>query len=60
MISLSLLAAAFLFRLLYGLSKDFRTGVEDEKQIFLIGLKFYTTRQWKRPGARYQGPREAN
>jgi hypothetical protein len=41
-----LLALVFLFRLWYGLSSPFWTGTEDEKQIYLIGLKFYTTRAW--------------
>ena len=39
-----LLVLAFLFRLWYGLSSPF--WMEDEKQIYLLGLKFYTTRQW--------------
>jgi hypothetical protein len=36
-----LLACAFLFRLSFGLCSDFWT--DDEKQIYLIGLKFYAT-----------------
>jgi hypothetical protein len=41
-----ILAAFFLFRLAYGLSLDFRPAVGDERQIYLIGLKFYTTHAW--------------
>lgn len=37
---------AFCFRLGFGLCSDFWTGTEDEKQIYLIGLKFYTTGNW--------------
>lgn len=40
------LLAAFSFRLFFGLCSEFWTGTEDEKQIYLIGLKFYTTRNW--------------
>ncbi|MDQ2855993.1 MAG: hypothetical protein M3R68_06670 [Acidobacteriota bacterium] len=40
----ALLALAFLFRLAFGLCSEF--WFEDEKQIYLIGLKFYTTGQW--------------
>jgi hypothetical protein len=40
----SLLCLAFLFRLGLGLCSEF--WFEDEKQIYLIGLKFYTTGQW--------------
>jgi len=39
-----LLALAFLFRLGFGLCLPFWT--DDEKQIYLIGLKFYATRAW--------------
>ncbi|MDQ2975613.1 MAG: hypothetical protein M3R69_09420 [Acidobacteriota bacterium] len=42
----SLLALAFLFRLAFGLCLDFWTGTEDEKQVYLIGLKFFTTGTW--------------
>lgn len=49
------LALAFLFRLAFGLCLDFWTGVEDEKQIYLIGLKFYTTGAWP-----YFGPDVTN
>ena len=40
----ALLAAAFFFRLWYGTCSEFWRA--DEKQIFLIGLKSYTTRTW--------------
>jgi hypothetical protein len=40
----ALLAAAFLFRLAYGLSSQF--WADDERQIYLIGLKFYSTAAW--------------
>jgi hypothetical protein len=36
----------FCFRLAYGLSLDFRPDVGDERQIYLIGLKYYTTGTW--------------
>jgi hypothetical protein len=36
-----LLACAFLFRLWFGVCSDFWT--DDEKQVYLIGLKFYAT-----------------
>ncbi len=49
----SLLTLAFLFRLAFGLSSDFWN--EDEKQIYLIGLKFYTTGAWP-----YFGPDVTN
>src|SRR5215470_12523802 len=38
------LAAAFLFRLAFGLTSAFWR--DDEKQIYLIGLKFFATRAW--------------
>jgi len=38
------LVLIFIFRLLYGLSMEF--WFEDELQIYLIGLKFYTTKLW--------------
>jgi len=38
------LLVAFVFRLIYGLCSQFRD--EDAKQIYLIGLKFYTTGGW--------------
>ena len=38
------LLALFSFRLLFGLSSEFY--FEDETQIFLIGLRHYTTGQW--------------
>lgn len=38
------LILAFLFRLAFGLSSEFWN--EDEKQIYLIGLKYYTTGAW--------------
>lgn len=48
-----LLITAFVFRLGFGLSSDFWT--EDEKQIYLIGLKFYATGAWP-----YFGPDVSN
>lgn len=39
-----LLAALFAFRLAYGLASEF--WFEDELQIYLIGLKSFTTRTW--------------
>ena len=44
LIFFSLLLLAFLFRLGFGLSSQFQD--EDTKQIYLIGLKFYTTGAW--------------
>lgn len=41
---LSLLLLLFLFRLVFGLCSEF--WYEDEKQIYLIGLKYYTTGAW--------------
>jgi hypothetical protein len=40
----ALLAAAFLFRLGFGLCSQFQDS--DTKQIYLLGLKFYTTGAW--------------
>lgn len=40
----SLLLLAFLFRLFFGLCSQFQD--EDTKQIYLLGLKFYTTGAW--------------
>ena len=48
-----LLILAFLFRLGFGLCLPFWT--DDEKQIYLIGLKFYCTRLWP-----YFGPDVTN
>src|SRR5882757_5308770 len=39
-----LLSLAFLFRLFFGLSSQFLDP--DTKQIYLLGLKFYTTGAW--------------
>src|SRR6185436_7970780 len=39
-----LLTLAFLFRLGFGLCLPFWT--DDEKQLYLVGLKFYCTRAW--------------
>lgn len=39
------LCVAFLYRLAFGLSSDLWTNV-DNKQIYLLGLKFYTTGLW--------------
>lgn len=44
LIFFSLLLLAFVFRLLFGLCSPFQE--EDTKQIYLIGLKFYTTGAW--------------
>ncbi|MCM3906111.1 MAG: hypothetical protein ND866_30875 [Pyrinomonadaceae bacterium] len=41
---ITLLAVAFFFRLGFGLCSEFWTN--DEKQIYLTGLKFYTTGEW--------------
>ena len=40
------LALAFLFRLAFGLCLGLGTSQADEKQIYLIGLKCYTTGAW--------------
>jgi hypothetical protein len=39
-----LLAACFVFRLLFGLSREF--FFEDETQIFLLGFRYYSTGEW--------------
>jgi hypothetical protein len=39
-----LLCCAFLFRLIFGLSSQF--WADDERQVYLIGLKFYSTGAW--------------
>jgi hypothetical protein len=44
LIFFSLLLLAFLFRLFVGLCSQFRDS--DTKQIYLLGLKFYTTHTW--------------
>lgn len=44
LIFFSLLPLAFLFRLFVGLCSEFRDS--DTKQIYLLGLKFYTTHAW--------------
>lgn len=44
LIFFSLLLLAFLFRLFIGLCSQFRDS--DTKQIYLLGLKFYTTHAW--------------
>ncbi len=44
LIFFSLLLLAFLFRLVFGLCSQFLDP--DTKQIYLLGLKFYTTRAW--------------
>ncbi len=41
---LALLALLFLFRLAFGLASNFWT--EDERQIYLIGLRFFATGRW--------------
>ena len=40
----ALLACAFLFRLGYGLCSQF--WADDERQVYLVGLKFYATGAW--------------
>ena len=40
------LLLAFCFRLSFGLCSDFWANSDDEKQIYLIGLKYSTTGQW--------------
>jgi hypothetical protein len=40
------LVLAFFFRLGFGLCLDFWRGSEDEKQVYLIGLKYFTTGAW--------------
>lgn len=40
----ALLCAAFLFRLAFGLCSQF--WADDERQVYLIGLKFYSTGAW--------------
>jgi hypothetical protein len=49
----SLLLLAFVFRLFFGLCSQFQD--EDTKQIYLLGLKFYTTGTWP-----YFGPDVTN
>jgi len=44
LIFLALLLLAFAFRLFVGLCSQFRDS--DTKQIYLLGLKFYTTHAW--------------
>lgn len=39
-----MLCTAFLFRLAFGLCSQFRA--DDERQVYLIGLKFYSTGAW--------------
>jgi hypothetical protein len=43
-IFVALLCAAFLFRLGYGLCSQF--WADDERQVYLVGLKFYATGAW--------------
>src|SRR3954464_11401413 len=38
------LSALFVFRLLFGLSRDF--FFEDQTQVFLLGLRYHATGQW--------------
>jgi hypothetical protein len=40
------LTLAFFFRLAFGLCLDLSTPTGDEKQIYLLGLKFFTTGAW--------------
>lgn len=46
-----IIASLFLFRLFYGLTNEFWFPDQDVIQIYLIGLKFFTTGQWS-----YFGP----
>lgn len=55
LISILALVLIFFFRLAFGLCSDFRADVGDERQIYLIGLKYYTTGQWP-----YFGPDVTN
>ena len=55
LVFIAALVPFFLFRLAYGLCLDFRPEVGDERQIYLIGLKYYTTGQWP-----YFGPDVTN
>jgi hypothetical protein len=48
-VSLALLGAAFAFRLVYGLSMPFWT--EDERQVYLIGLRSFARGEWPFYGA---------
>ena len=43
-VAIALLALAFIYRLAFGLCSEF--WFIDEKQVYLIGLKFYTTGRW--------------
>jgi hypothetical protein len=49
------LSLAFLFRMAFGLCLDFAVPVGDEKQVYLLGLKFFTTGAWP-----YFGPDVTN
>jgi hypothetical protein len=49
------LALAFFFRLEFGLCSELSTPTGDEKQIYLLGLKFFTTGAWP-----YFGPDVTN
>lgn len=49
------LALAFFFRLAFGLCLDFAQPLGDEKQVYLLGLKFFTTGAWP-----YFGPDVTN
>jgi len=40
------LALLFCFRCVFGLCSQFWVATEDEKQIYLIGLKYYATGEW--------------
>lgn len=46
LIFIVVLVVLFFFRLAVGLSSEFRSDVGDERQIYLIGLKCYTTGTW--------------
>jgi hypothetical protein len=55
LIFIVLLALAFFFRLAFGLCSDLTTPTGDEKQIYLLGLKCFTTGAWP-----YFGPDVTN
>lgn len=46
LIFITILVLIFFFRLAFGLCADFRATVGDERQVYLIGLKYYTTGEW--------------
>jgi len=54
---IALLVLVFAFRLGFGLCSEF--WLEDEKQTFLTGLKFYATREWPYFGPEVDYPKNA-